>query len=423
MKDSSNRSDFADVVFSARAAFSERSWPYVVSLVVPWLLLAGQRCMTRLAEISPRRRSLSAHYRFLSRGKWRLPLLFRALFNLIVRTFPSATLTLAIDDTLVPKVGREIFGTGYHHDHVKRPRPGAVWGHNWLVVAVVVQVGPIAWISLPFWISLYRAKKSCPAEEFRTRTQLALEALEAVQTWFSGPINLLADGAYCHGGLLTPLDGGHIQLISRLRANARLREPNPSKRREGKPGRKALHGAWISLKQCLTCTSKFVALDVAIYGKQVRLHAYEFLAWWAPAKRVMKVVITKDPKHPGRVAYLTTTDTALSAKQVIELFARRWTIEQLFSVCKNQLGLDSGEYRDPNSVTRHAALTVALATWVEVWAWRKNPKSATSFATKLSRLRQETVASLIFGTGPRTRRLDQISRSMAGLFATATRAA
>ena len=423
MKNSSTRSDFADLVFSARAAFSERSWPYVVALVVPWLLLAGQRCMTRLAEISPRRRSLSAHYRFLSRGKWRLPVLFHALFTLIVKTFPSSTLTLAIDDTLVPKFGRGIFGTGYHYDHVGRPRPGAVWAHNWLVVTVVVQVGPITWISLPFWISLYRAEKSCPAEEFRTRTQLALEALEAVQKWFPGRINLLADGAYCHGGLLTPLDGSNVHLISRLRANARLREPNPRKSPKRKRGRKALHGAWISLKRCLARTSEFVALDVAIYGKQVKLHAYEFLAWWAPAKRVMKVVITKDPRHPGRVAYLTTTDTTLSAKQVIELFARRWTIEQLFSVCKNQLGLDSGEYRNANSVTRHAALTIALATWVEVWAWRKNPKSATSFASKLSSLREETVASLIFGMGPRTRRLDQISRSMAGLFATATRAA
>lgn len=424
MKSSSTRSEFEDVVFSSRAAFSERSWPYVVSLVVPWLLLAGQRCMTRLAAISPRRRSLSAFYRFLSRGKWRLPVLFHSLFSLILRTFPSPTLTLALDDTLVPKVGRGIFGTGYHYDHVGRPRPGAVWGHNWLVVTVVVQVGSIAWIALPFWISLYRAKKSCPPEEFRNRTELALEALRAVRTWFSGRIDLLADGAYCHGELIGTLDELNIHLISRLRANARLYDPTPPARRAGKRGRKARKGARFSLSQRLARASKFVALDVAIYGKQVTLLAYEFLAWWPPAKRVMKVVITKDPKHPGRVAYLTTTDTSLSAKQIIELFARRWTIEQLFSVCKNQLGLDSGEYRTPNSVTRHAALTVALATWVEVWAWRKNPRTAAaSFTTKLTRLREETITSLIFCTGPRTRQLDRISRSMASLFATATRAA
>lgn len=424
MKSSFTPSEFGDVVFSARAAFSKRSWPYVVSLVVPWLLLAGQRCMTRLAAISPRRRSLSAYYRFLSRGKWRIPVLFHSLFALIVRTFPAPSLTLALDDTLVPKVGRGIFGTGYHYDHVGRPRPGAVWGHNWLVVTVVVQVGSIAWIALPFWISLYRAQKSCPPKEFRNRTQLALEALRAVRSWFPGRIDLLADGAYCHGELIGTLDELKIHLISRLRTNARLRELNPPANRRGKPGRKARHGARFSPKQRVSRDSKFVALDVEIYGKKVTLLAYEFLAWWQPADRVMKVVITKDPKHPGRIAYLTTTDISLSANQVIEYFARRWTIEQFFSVCKNQLGLDSGEFRTPNSVTRHAALTVALATWVEVWAWRSNPKAAaSSFATKLTRLRGATVTSLIFSMGPRTRRLDRISRSMAGLFATATRAA
>jgi SRSO17 transposase len=421
---SSTRSPFHDVVLSARAAFSKRSWPYVVALVVPWLLLAGQRCMTRMAAIAPRRRSESAYYRFLSGGKWRLPVLFRSLFELVTRTFKSPSLTLAIDDTLVPKVGRGIFGTGYHHDHVSRPRAGAIWGHNWFVLAVVVQVGSIAWIALPVWVSLYRAKKSCPPKEFRSRTQLALEALRAVRTWCSGRIVLLADGAYNHNGLIQTLDELGIHLVSRLRSNSDLCEPTPPPPRAGKRGRKPRHGARISLRKRLAQSSRFVPLEVEIYGKKVRLLAHEFVAWWGAANRVIKVVITKDPRHPGRVAFLSSTDTTLSATDVIELFARRWSIEQLFSVCKNQLGFGSSEVRTANSVTRHAALTMALATWVEVWAWRKNPRTAAaSFATKLTCLREQTVASLVFASGPRTRAQGRISRSLAGLFATATRAA
>ena len=223
-----------------------------------------------MVAIASPRRSQSAYYRFLSRGKWRLPVLFRSLFDLIRQTFPSVSVTLALDDTLVPKVGRWIFGTGYHHDHVSRPRAGSIWGHNWFVLAVVVQVGSIAWIALPVWVSLYRAKKSCPPNEFRSRTQLAVEALREVRTWFSGPVVLLADGAYNHSGLIGPLDELGIQLVSRLRSNSALCDPTPPPARAGKRGPKPCHGVRFSLGERLAKSSRFVPLQVEIPAGEIR---------------------------------------------------------------------------------------------------------------------------------------------------------
>jgi hypothetical protein len=80
-------SSFLGIVFSARLAFSKRSWPYVLALALPWLLCAGQRCMTRMANRGKIRRSLSSYYRFLSDGKWRMTVLFRSLFDLVVQTW------------------------------------------------------------------------------------------------------------------------------------------------------------------------------------------------------------------------------------------------------------------------------------------------------------------------------------------------
>jgi len=418
---SSTRSSFSAVVFSSRAAFSRRSWPYVLALALPWLLLGGQRCITRLAAIAPRRRSLSAYYRFLSSGKWRLPVFFRALFELIQKVFPAASLTLVLDDTLVPKVGRGIFGAGYHYQS-SSPRPGAIWGHNWVVLAVVVQVGAY-WIALPFWVSLYRAKKSCPPEQFRTRTQLALEAISAVRTWFHGPICLLADGAYNHNGLVATLDEMDISFVSRLRFDARLRELHPG-RRKGKRGRRPTRGQPFKPHDRMAQRSKFLPLRVEIYGKPVTLLVREFRALWVTAGREIKVVLTKDPLHPGRFAYLSTTNLGLTAAEVIQSFSRRWSIEQLFSVCKNQMGFDSAEVRTERSVTRHAALTIGLTTWLEVWAHSRGQRfAASSFATKLAGLRHETITSIVLDRGPRTRRNDRIARSLAGLFSIATSAA
>ena len=417
-------SSFLGVALSAKVAFSKRSWPYVAATALPWLLCAGQRCVTRLAALGSHRRSLSAYYRFLSEGKWRLGLLFRSLFDLIVSTFRVTQLTLVLDDTLSPKWGRSIFGTGSFFDHTARPRPGYIWGHNWVALAVVVQIGTM-WVALPFWIALYRPEKTCRKEEFRTRHQLAAEALKAVRSWFSGPIMLLADGAYANTSLVTPARELSMVLVSRIRSDARLREERPRRQSRSKRGRKPKHGPWLPKLSMLAGQGRgFVTQTVSIYGKTVTLRLREVVAWWPALECVVKVVITRDPEHKERVAYLVTTDLTMTAQEVVEAFARRWTIEQMFSVAKNQMGFDSAEVRTERSVVRHAALAMAMVTWVEVWASRGGTKlPARSFSAKLTAARRETLTQTIFASGLRRRGSRRIACTLAELFTTATRAA
>lgn len=415
-------SELEEVVLTARCAFSKRSWPFVLTMAVPWLLCAGQRSIRRMAAMGGLRRSASAYYRFLSEGKWRLMPLTRSLFLLIVRTFKIRELTLVLDDTLCPKWGRRIFGTGSFFDHVRRPRPGYIWGHNWIVMAVVVRAGKTASVALPFWIKLYRPKNNCDAEEFRTRHELAAGALTAVRAWFRGPIRLLADGAYANDSLIRPAMDQQIDLVSRLRSDARLRAPRPARRSKHTRGRKPTLGKWLPrLKVLARARSAFRSQHVTIYGKHVRLLLREFEAYWPPLRRVVKVVITRDPKRPKRVAYLVTTDCGLSACEIVEFFAQRWTIEQLFSVAKQQMGLDTAEVRKQRAVVRHAALCMALLTWTEVWIHRARPALwPRPFAAKLAALRAETITETIFTSGPRARGSRRIAQGLASIFTSAT---
>jgi hypothetical protein len=397
-----------------------------MAIVAPWILCAGQRCMTRLFAMGGHRRSLSGHYRFLSDGKIRVELLFKLLFDLILRTFPTSLLTLVVDDTLVPKWGKGIYGTASHFDHVKRPRAGFIWGHDWVVLAVVVQLGPAAWVALPFWITLYRPKKIVhPKGEFRTRLEMTVEALQAVRTWFTGPITLLADGAYNNASLILPIRPLGIELVSRLRSDACLFSAEIPRRPKGTRGRKPRHGPRLpSLGTLARARAAFCQVKVAIYGKTVTLLVREIEAYWDPVKTTVKLVITKDPRNPSRVAYLMTTNLALTATAVIEAFGHRWTVEQLFSTMKIQLGLGSAEVRKPRSVTNHAALTVALATWIEVWAWGKSALlRAQSFSSKIAALRQDIVTRFIFEASPRAMRSRGFSKEVASLFSSATSAA
>ena len=418
-------SSFLGVVLSAKIAFSERSWPYLAACAVPWLLCAGQRCVRRLAALGTHRRSESGYYRFLSDGKWRMQVFVQCLFDLIMRTFKTDRLTLVLDDTLSPKWGRGIFGTAFHFDHAARPHAGYLWGHNWVVLAVVAQVGSLAWVALPFWVALYRPKTTCRRGEFRTRHALAAEALGLVRGWFSGPILLLADGAYANRSLVGPARRLAIEVVSRLRSDARLREVTPRKRPKGQRGRKPRHGPRLPRLSTLARQwSTFTTQTVSIYGKTVTLRLREVVAWWPPLSCAVKVVIARDPKRPKRVAYLVTTDLALGAVAVAEAFARRWTIEQMFSVAKHQVGFDSAEVRKERSVLRHAALALAMITWVEVWArtFRRH-LSARPFATKLAAVREEAVMETIFASGPRRKGLRRIAGTLATLFSSATTAA
>lgn len=302
-------SSFCEIVLTARIAFSKRSWPYLAATAVPWLLCAGQRCVTRLAAMAAHRRSKSGYYRFLSDGKWRLEMLFKSLFDLIVQTWELKDVILVLDDTLCPKWGRGIFAAGSFFDHAARPRAGYIWGHSWVVLAVVVQAGKHAWVALPFWIVPYRPEGTCTPEEFRTRHQLAVEALKAVRLWFSGAITLLADGAYCNRSIIGPVACLGITLISRMRCNARLRVPHPPMQPIGKRGRRADHGRLLPKLCGLVRDGRaFHSCEVTIYGKTMTVRVREVVGYWPPVRAVVKAVIVRETSGRKRRAYLVSTD-------------------------------------------------------------------------------------------------------------------
>ncbi len=426
MKLHPTRSSFEDVVLTARPAFSKRSWKYVLALALPWLLLAGQRCMTRLALLGGARRSLSAYYRFLSHGKWRLQILYRSLFDLIVQTFPAPSLTLVVDDTLRPKWGRGIFGTASHWDHAARPRAGYIWGHNWIVLAVVVPIGRLAWVALPCWVELYRPQKICRKGEFRTKLELAGEALRVIRTWYPGPILVLADGAYNNSSLGTVLRELDMHLVSRLRSDARLRSIEIPRRPRGTRGRKPKYGPRPAVSRHPRAPNEVVCSPRGRHLREARaapgarsrsLLARTRLPDQArdharPEKpEAPRVSLHDRSRHVGRrggrplLGALADRTALLGPEEQPRLRLGRGPDAQL-----------GGTSCGPHD--RAADMGRGLGPAKEPAIWRVQ-----SFSRKLSALREQTVASIIFASGPRTRRSDRIAKGLSKLFSTATRAA
>ena len=271
-----------------------------------------------------------------------------------------------------------------------------------MVLAVVVHLFGVP-VALPFWVSLYRTEKSCPKVEFRTRLQIVVEVLQIVQGWVSLPISLVADGAYNNQSILKPLAKMKIPLVSRLRFDAVLRHDAP-KRRAKKRGRRPRYGSPFPKLQKIARSSRgWRRVWVQIYRKRVRLKIKSFDAWWPKAGVQIRVVITRDLACKRKPCFLSSTDLKLTPIQIVERFALRWPIEQLFSDAKLLLGLDSAEVRTPNGVVRHAIFAFALVTWSRVWAKKclaRLVDPPVSFAGQLSGLRGDLLGQTIFASIP-----------------------
>lgn len=410
-------SDFSDIIFTCQIAFSKRSWPYVAAMAIPWLIQSGQRHIRRLSLRAAWKRHESSFYRFLSHFKFRAEIFSRMLLVLIIQTFGLAEILIVVDDTLCPKWGKRIFGTGCFFDHVRRPRPGFIWGHNWVVLAVIVRLFGVP-VALPFWVALYRSEKDCSKGEFQTRLQIVVEVLRKLQTWIPLRMTLVADGAYNNKSILKPLAKMEIPLVSRLRFDAVLRGDAP-KNRGKKRGPKPRYGKTLpKLPKIARSGLGWTTIIAQIYGKAVTLRIKSFDAWWPKAGVKIRVVIVRDPQGKRQPCYLSSTDLTLTPLEIIETFSWRWSIEQLFSDAKLLMGLDSAEVRREQSVVRHAIFTFALITWVRVWAKKHLGvlvQPPTSFAGQLGELRGDLLTQTISTSIPGAKLSKKNSRDLAAL--------
>jgi hypothetical protein len=114
-------------------------------------LVAGQVSQTRLqcvtgmlvgARLSGVWHHARAH-RFFSNARWSPDELGLRLAVLIVERFtePGAAVLVAVDDTLLKRLGRKIHGCFWHHDATANSqRSATAWGNNWVVVGICVKL-------------------------------------------------------------------------------------------------------------------------------------------------------------------------------------------------------------------------------------------------------------------------------------------
>jgi hypothetical protein len=288
-------------------------------------------------------------------------------------------------------------------------------GHSWVVLSVRL---PLPWSSrgraIPVLARLYRSPKRCPASEYRKRTELAREMVEILANWLpeGRTLHLTGDREYACRTVLRELDT-KIQFTGPMPMDALLYGPVPKYRGLGRP---RVHGGRVASPQQRAQRGKWERVSVVLYGDrsiQLLVQTWTCLWYTVTGKRLVRVVLTRDPKGHCDDRVFFSTDHSAAPAQILPRFAGRWLIEvsfrdtkQLFGLTDPQNGFSRSAHRGRRAVERTAPFIWMIYGIVILWyvgedRWRRDmqahrertpwnrSKATPSFEDMLEALRTE----------------------------------
>jgi hypothetical protein len=150
------------------------------------------------------------------------------------------------------------------------------------------------------------------------------------------PVVLVADAYYASGKVITPLLANGHHLVTRAKTNAVAYLPPPKVTNPGK-GRPRIYGEKVRLKDMATDDSAFTSAPSPVYGESgimVRFRVLDLL--WKPVGHIVRFCIVH---HPVRGSiFLLSTDTSLTALEILQLYGYRFKIELGFRQAVHVLG-------------------------------------------------------------------------------------
>jgi hypothetical protein len=397
-----------DLLGLARTAFGAPGFGVFSTLLCGWVLAPGRRTITAMicAGDPEGRRSHDTYHRFVRCGRWSKEALWRCLVVQMVEVLaPEGPVRLDLDDTLFKKTGRSVHGTGIFRDAVRSTRSKVVYALGLNVVVTTLRI-TAPWggcpIGLPVGVRLH--KKGGPST-----VEVAVEICHQLASWLpERTLQIACDGAYA-----TLIGRGlpNATVTSRMRRDAALYEPAPP--RTGRAGRPRQRGARLETPEAMSQRLSDEDFDLVEYDR--RGNVVQALVWstrvlWfhVDKRRLVTLVIVRDPAGVMRDDFFVTDDEEASDAEVLARYSGRWSIEVTFREVKQCLGAEdpqSWKYEGPERAanlslwlysaiwTWHITTNGTRATWI-VRPWYRH-KATPSFLDALAALRRTLWADRI----------------------------
>jgi DDE superfamily endonuclease len=364
--------------------FTAPSFENFCALVHGFIGRVGEHTITGIwqaARLAGRVHHARAHA-FFSRARWSPDQLGLLLLDLLLARFvpDCEPLLFAIDLTVFRRSGRKVHAAWWLYDGEGPSRYRQMrLGNGFVVLGLVLRLpglGERVWclpVLFRLWIPGPPARRRRRAPQTRlTQTELARELIELIAARYPDRrIDVIGDGAYA-AKTLRQLPA-HVTLTTRLQKKAVIYAP-PS-RRSG-PGRPPKKGERIGSVQQLAQAPPPAWERVELPGQGTatvqQLNGLWYSVWGPQPVRVLLVKDRKDTTKLGIA--IITTDTHASTAQLLERYAKRWTIEMCFHDAKSITGVGQARNRTPQAVQRTVPFGFLCQTITITWyALHGNP--------------------------------------------------
>ena len=374
------------VLQSLMPAFTQPSFQTQIEVFLGWVMCLGRRTeygvfQTIRADtpISRKRRHpFDRFYNFFSRSAWTVQGLAREVaVAIVVRLNPRGSLYLVVDDTLLHKRGKHVYGLGWFRDAVASTakRVATASGNHWVVVGLAICIpGTNKIYCLPIHAKLHLAGKNQKSE-----ATLAKEMLGDILAWFPDrKLVFVGDGAYSAKNLLGELDS-RVTYVGVMRSDAAIYDPEPPKQPKSKRGKKPQKGPRLpNPKKAMKKADRnrnghgpwlWQPVEATAYGITRQLQVLSFQAVWPKVMGLVPilVVLVRDPEGRLKDKYLFTTDLTADLGWVISTFDRRWSIEVAFKSSKQVMNIQAPQHCCQQSIEKLSPWVWLMQSVISLW--------------------------------------------------------
>lgn len=257
----------------------------------------------------------------------------------VLALFPSPVcvngrLVLVGDGIKIPKRGKKMPAVKLlHQQSESNTKPEYIMGHSLQAVGLIVHAAS-SFFSVPLAARIHEGLVWSNRDK-RTLLDKMLGLLDLLAV--NRPFYFVVDAYYAAGKMVSGLlhQGNH--LVTRVKSNAVAYAPATQKKGRQKRGRPRIYGKKIKLKTLLHDVKSMQQLESPVYGERnvmLRYRVYDLM--WRPAGRLVRFVVVVHPTRGNCI--LMSTDTSLSAADIIRLYGLRFKIEHAFKQATRQIG-------------------------------------------------------------------------------------
>ena len=374
-------------------AFTQPSFQTHIEVLLGWAMCLGRRTEYAVFQTiqadtplsRKERHPFDRFYNFFSRSAWTVhDLAHQVAVAIVVRLNPRGLLYLVVDDTLLHKRGKHVYGLGWFRDAVASTakRVATASGNHWVVAGLAIRIpGTEKIYCLPIHARLHLAGKNQKSE-----ATLAKEMLQDILEWFPDRrLVFVGDGAYSANHLLRDLDP-RVTYVGVMRADAAIYDPVPRKQPKSKRGPKPRKGPRLpnpkeavkkadgNRRGCGPWT--WQAVEATAYGVTRQLQVVSFQAVWPEVLGLVPilVVLVRDPLGKFQDKYLFTTDLTADLGWVISAFSRRWSIEVTFKSSKQVMKIEAPQHWCQESIEKLSPWVWLMQSVISLWYFTEGRK-------------------------------------------------